>query len=117
MEEIPAACASTSTVYMTQMHCAHPIAMAASPAQQQRCIPRLCDGRAYGALAITEPAAGSDAASLQTAAVRAGDGWSLSGAKTFITTGDRAEIMGVFATVDREAGHRGVTAFLRERKP
>jgi hypothetical protein len=117
MEEITAACASTSTVYMTQMHCAHPIAMAASPAQQQRCIPRLCAGSAYGALAITEPGAGSDAASLQTTAVRAGDGWSLSGAKTFITTGDRAEIMVVFATVDREAGHRGVTAFLVEGQP
>jgi alkylation response protein AidB-like acyl-CoA dehydrogenase len=115
MEEIAAACGSTSTVYMTQMHCAYPILLEGSDEQRARWLPRLCDGSAYGSLAITEPEAGSDVASLRTTARRDGDGYVLSGAKTFITTGDRADVAVVFASTDREARRRGITAFLVER--
>jgi alkylation response protein AidB-like acyl-CoA dehydrogenase len=115
MEEIAAACASTSTVYMTQMHCAYPILLAGDDAQRRRFLPALCDGGAYGALAVTEPEAGSDVASLRTTARRDGDAYVLDGAKSFITTGDRADVVVVFATVDRDAGRDGITAFLVER--
>jgi hypothetical protein len=117
MEEITAACGSTSTVYMTQMHCAHPIALTGSDAQRRRTVPALCSGAAYGSLAVTEPDAGSDVASIRTAAVRQGDSWVVNGTKTFITTGDRADVIVVFATVDRSAGRSGITAFLVEGNP
>lgn len=112
MEEISAACGATSTVYMTQMHCAHPIVLAGTPEQRERYVPGLCAGTLYGSLAVTEPAAGSDVAAMRTVARRDGDAYVLNGAKTFITTGDRADVIVLFATVDRSAGRRGITAFL-----
>ncbi|MEU6137493.1 acyl-CoA dehydrogenase family protein [Nocardioides sp. NPDC047086] len=112
MEEITAACAATSLVFMTQMHAAYPIMTAGSEELQQRYIPGLLDGSAYGSLGITEPGAGSDVSGLTTIAVSTDDGWSLSGQKTFITTGDRADVIICFATVDRSLGRRGITAFV-----
>ncbi len=117
MEEITAACGGTSTVYMTQMHCAHPIALVGTDEQRRRTIPALCSGAAYGSLAVTEPDAGSDVASMRTVAERHGDGWVVNGTKTFITTGDRAEVIVLFATLDRAAGRSGITAFLVEGHP
>ncbi len=114
MEEITAACGSTSTVYMTQMHCAHPIVLAGTPEQCRRYVPGLCDGSLYGSLAVTEPAAGSDVAAIRTVARRDGDDYVLNGSKTFITTGDRADVIVVFATLGRDAGREGATAFLLE---
>lgn len=114
MEEIAAACGATATVYMTQMHAAYPIYLAGTPAQQQRYVPPLCDGRLYGALAISEPDGGSDVAAMRTLARRDGDGYVIDGAKTFITTGDRSGVVVLFATVDRALGRRGITAFLVE---
>ena len=58
LARIAAACGSTSTVYMTQMHCAHPIHLQASREQAETWIPRLCDGSAVGAIALTEPERG-----------------------------------------------------------
>ena len=79
MEEIAAACGSTSTVYMTQMHCAYPILLEGTDEQRARWLPRLCDGTAYGSLGVTEPGAGSDVAALRTVARRDGDDYVLSG--------------------------------------
>jgi alkylation response protein AidB-like acyl-CoA dehydrogenase len=112
MEEITAGCAATSLVYMTQTHAAYPIMIAGSAELAQAHIPKLLSGIAYGALAITEPNAGSDAASLQSVAAPRADGYSLSGSKTFITTGDKADVIVCFATVDRARGRDGVTAFV-----
>ncbi|WP_037357283.1 acyl-CoA dehydrogenase family protein [Amycolatopsis orientalis] len=112
MEEITAGCAATSLVFMTQMHAAYPILLAGSEEMQRRYIPGLLDGSRYGSLGITEPGAGSDAASLATVATPTAQGWSLSGQKTFITTGDRADVIICFATVDRSAGRDGITAFV-----
>jgi alkylation response protein AidB-like acyl-CoA dehydrogenase len=117
MEEVAAGCAATSLVYMTQMHAAYPILLAGSQDLARAYIPGLLDGSRYGSLAITEPSAGSDAASLRTLAVREpGDGeaggYRLTGSKTFITTGDRADVIVCFATVDPSARRRGVTAFV-----
>lgn len=115
MEEIAAACGSTSTVYMTQMHAAHPIELAGTPNQQRRWIPGLCRAQYYGSLAISEPDAGSDVASLRCTARRDGDSYVINGTKTFITTGDRADVIVLFASVAPSEGRRGITAFLVER--
>ncbi|MFN3006920.1 acyl-CoA dehydrogenase family protein [Mycolicibacterium wolinskyi] len=112
MEEITAGCAATSLVFMTQMHVAYPIMLAGSKDLQQRYIPGLLDGSRYGSLGITEPDAGSDVSSLTTTATPTADGWSISGQKTFITTGDRGDVIICFATVDRTAGRNGITAFV-----
>ncbi len=118
MEEITAGCAATSLVYMTQMHAAFPILHAGSPELAHRYVPGLVDGSRYGSLAVTEPGAGSDASSLRTLAVPdVGPGgqataYAVSGSKTFITTGDRADVIICFATVDPRAGRKGVTAFV-----
>jgi alkylation response protein AidB-like acyl-CoA dehydrogenase len=96
------------------MHGAYPILLAGSRDLQERYIPGLLAGTAYGSLAITEPDAGSDVASLTTTATPTDDGWSISGQKTFITTGDRADVIICFASVDRSLGRRGVTAFVVE---
>jgi alkylation response protein AidB-like acyl-CoA dehydrogenase len=116
MEEIAAACGSTSTVYMTQLHCAHPIAIGGSLDQSMRLVPRICSGEAFGALAVSETEAGSDVARMRTVARRDGDEYVIQGAKTFITNGDRASIVVLFATVDPSRGRDGITAFVLERE-
>lgn len=80
-------------------------------AQRQQWLPALCRGEALGCFGLTEPEAGSDAASLTTRAVRKGDRWLLSGAKTFITNGTSAQVALVFARTG-DAGPKGITAFL-----
>lgn len=118
MEEITAGCAATSLIYMTQMHAAYPILHSGGRELARRYVPGLVDGSRYGSLGVTEPEAGSDASSLRTLAVAdAGpDGqvasYAISGSKTFITTGDRADVIICFATVDPAAGRRGITGFV-----
>lgn len=118
MEEITAGCAATSLVYMTQAHAAYPILHAGSPELARTYVPGLVDGSRYGSLGVTEPEAGSDASSLRTRAEpETGPdgrvtGYRISGSKTFITTGDRADVVVCFATLDPRAGRRGITAFV-----
>jgi alkylation response protein AidB-like acyl-CoA dehydrogenase len=116
MEEISAACGATATVYMTQLHCAHPIALGGSLDQSLRLVPQICDGSAYGALAVTETEAGSDVAGMRTVARRDGDEYVINGSKTFITNGDQASIVVLFANTDPARGRDGVTAFVLERE-
>lgn len=112
MEEITAACPSTSMIYMTQTHAGYPILLGGQVEAAAEHIPRLVSGAAYGSLAITEPNAGSDVSSLRTVARPTEDGGhSITGSKTFITTGDRANVIVCFATTDAAAGRAGVTAF------
>ncbi|KAA9163301.1 acyl-CoA dehydrogenase [Amycolatopsis acidicola] len=117
MEEIAAGCAATSLVYMTQMHAAYPIWKAGTEELASRYIPGLLDGTRYGSLGITEPDAGSDAASLKTRAVPRTEhgqvvGYTVIGSKTFITTGDRADVVVCFATVDPAMRRKGITALV-----
>ncbi|BDH56544.1 acyl-CoA dehydrogenase family protein [Tsukamurella sp. PLM1] len=112
LSRIAAACGSTSTVYMTQMHAAHPIHLQGSEEQIQTWVPRLCDGSAIGSIALTEPEAGSDVGAMRTVARREGDHYVINGEKTFISNGDRANVIVLFATVDSSRGKDGVTAFL-----
>ena len=85
-----------------------------TPAQQQRWLAPLLAGEAIGCFALTEPEAGSDAASLQTRAERRGDGFAITGQKRWITNGGVADVAIVFATVDPTLGKNGITAFLVE---
>nr|WP_107060372.1 acyl-CoA dehydrogenase family protein [Streptomyces sp. NRRL F-5123] len=84
-----------------------------SEAQKRHWLPRLTSGEAIGCFGLTEPGTGSDAANLTTRAVRDGDGYVITGGKTFITNGTWADVVLLFARTGTAAdGHRGVSAFL-----
>ncbi len=115
MEELGPYGSIRTVVSAQQSLVATPILHFGTEEQRQRYLPDLATGRIFGAYALTEPGAGSDAGSLQTQAVREGDHWVLSGQKTFITNGNLADLFVVFAQADPSQGHRGITAFLVER--
>jgi alkylation response protein AidB-like acyl-CoA dehydrogenase len=83
---------------------------------KERYMPRLCDGTAIGAHAITEPAGGSDALAMETRALDRGDHYVIDGTKTFITNATVADVVVVYASTKPEAGPLGVTAFLVDRR-
>lgn len=82
---------------------------------KQRYLPRICEGTAIGAHAITEPGSGSDAMSMRTTAVADGDHFVLTGSKTFVSNGPVADLFVVYARTNPKLGAWGVTAFLLER--
>jgi alkylation response protein AidB-like acyl-CoA dehydrogenase len=81
---------------------------------KKKYLPQLAGGR-VGAYALSEASSGSDAFALKTKAVDNGDHWELNGQKLWITNGNEAEIFIVFATVDPDAGYKGITAFIVEK--
>ncbi len=86
-----------------------------TPEQQRRYLPRLASGEMVGAIAMSEPAAGSDLQGIQTTAVREGDHYRINGSKTFITNGWHADLVIVVAKTDPAAGAKGTSLFLVER--
>jgi alkylation response protein AidB-like acyl-CoA dehydrogenase len=114
VEEIAWACASTAVIYLVQYAAGYPIVSHGTEAQKARYLPRLAAGEITAALSISEPGAGSDAASMTTTAVRRGDRYLLNGTKMWVTNGSEAGVITLFATIDRARGHKGVTAFLVE---
>lgn len=113
MEEIAAADGALSTILSVH---STPVSTAllkyGSAQQKEYWLPRLTGGEIIGAFALTEPGAGSDAASLKTKAIRDGDGWILNGSKQFITSGKHGGLTIVFAVTDPAAGKKGMSAFL-----
>ncbi|MDQ3954681.1 MAG: acyl-CoA dehydrogenase family protein [Actinomycetota bacterium] len=90
-----------------------PIWLHGTEEQKRRYLPDLCSGKAIGAMAITEPEAGSDAAAIKTRARRDGDDWVINGSKIFITNGSIADSVIVIAVTDPEAGSGGgISAFI-----
>lgn len=83
--------------------------------QKLKYLPKMCSGEWIGAYGLSEPDAGSDAVSLRTSAVKKGDHYILNGTKMFITNGPIADVIVVFATVDRSKGPKGITAFIVEK--
>jgi alkylation response protein AidB-like acyl-CoA dehydrogenase len=84
-----------------------------TPEQQKKWNPRLASGELLsGAFALSEPEAGSDPAALRTTATKTAKGWRINGTKQWITTGDHAGVMIVWAVTDSAAGHKGITAFI-----
>lgn len=93
----------------------NPILYFGTEEQKKKYIPKLAAGEYLGAFALTEPNAGSDAASLKTRAVRDGDSYILNGSKIFITNGGEADTYIVFAITDPEKGSKGISAFIVEK--
>ncbi len=113
MQEIARADASVAVAVSVTNMVAELIAKVGTDAQRRAFVPALVSGEAVaGAFALSEPQAGSDPAAMATTATRVGDRWRLTGSKAWITSGDRAGVMVVWAVTDAAAGHRGITAFL-----
>ncbi|MQY38451.1 putative acyl-CoA dehydrogenase fadE25 [Streptomyces sp. RB17] len=112
-ESLAQACTEAETALALQGLGAHPVHAHGSPAQREHWLPRVADGGAVAAFALSEPGAGSDAAALSLAAEPDGaDGWRLTGAKCWISNAPEADFYTVFARTTPGAGARGVTAFL-----
>lgn len=113
LEEIAAGDGACSTIMSVHnsVGCV-PILKFGNDAQKQQFLTPLASGQMLGAFALTEPQAGSDASSLKTRARRDGDHYVLNGSKQFITSGQNAGVVIVFAVTDPEAGKRGISAFI-----
>jgi acyl-CoA dehydrogenase len=92
------------------------ITLFGTEAQKKQYLPRVAEGRAIAAFALSEPEAGSDAAAMQCEAKLRGDSYELNGEKTFISNGGIADFYVVFARASESAGSRGITAFIVEAK-
>jgi butyryl-CoA dehydrogenase len=115
IEEISRACASTAVILSAHTSLATwPIYKFGSQAQHDRYLSDMASGRRLGAFALTEPAAGTDAAAGTTTATPHADGYTLNGSKIFITNAPFAEVYVVFAKTDPERGARGISAFIVE---
>jgi alkylation response protein AidB-like acyl-CoA dehydrogenase len=116
IEELAKVCASTaSTIGISVGVGMMAIYLAGTEEQKQRFLPRLISEGGLAAFALTEPDAGSDAASIRTTAVKDGDAYVLNGSKIWITNADVAQVMTVFAVTDPAAGAKGISAFLVEQ--
>lgn len=115
IEQIARASGSVALSYGAHTNlCAKNLYRNGTEEQRKRYLPALCNGSHVGALAITEPEAGSDAVGLQMRAVRDGDDYVLNGTKMFITNGPLADTLIVYAKTDPSANGRGITAFIVE---
>ncbi|MFC6447474.1 isovaleryl-CoA dehydrogenase [Shinella zoogloeoides] len=116
MEEISRASASVALSYGAHSNlCINQIVRNASPAQREKYLPKLISGEHVGALAMSEPGAGSDVVSMKLRAEKRGDRYVLNGNKMWITNGPDADVLVVYAKTDPEAGSRGITAFFIEK--
>jgi len=115
LEEVARVCASTAvTLSVTNSVVAVPIWKHGTDEQKKKYLTRLAHGEILGSFCLTEPQAGSDAAAIQTRAVRDGDFYVLNGTKSWVSSGAHTGVYVVFAKTDASAGARGVTAFLVE---
>ena len=116
MEEISRASASVGLSYGAHSNlCVNQIRRNASQAQKRKYLPKLVSGEYVGALAMSEPGAGSDVVGMRTRAELRGDKYLLNGNKMWITNGPDADVLVVYAKTDADAGPRGITAFLVEK--
>ncbi|MGO2242287.1 MAG: isovaleryl-CoA dehydrogenase [Halomonas sp.] len=116
MEEISRASASAALSYGAHSNlCVNQIKINATPEQKAKYLPKLISGDHVGALAMSEPGAGSDVVSMQLRAKQDGDHYVLNGNKMWITNGPDADVLVVYAKTDPEAGSKGITAFIIEK--
>lgn len=113
VEEIGRGCSSVRTVVsvQTSLVCSA-ILRWGTEAQKMRWLPKLCSGEILGCFGLTEPDTGSDAAKLRTRAQRTATGWTIDGAKMWISMGNHAKLALIFAQTDRSLGHKGLACFL-----
>ncbi|AWV21878.1 Isovaleryl-CoA dehydrogenase [Roseomonas mucosa] len=116
LEEISRASASVGLSYGAHSNlCVNQIRRNGSEAQKQRYLPKLISGEHIGALAMSEPGAGSDVVGMRLRAEKRGDRYVLNGNKMWITNGPDADVLVVYAKTDPEAGPRGITTFVIEK--
>ncbi|WMD19122.1 isovaleryl-CoA dehydrogenase [Achromobacter seleniivolatilans] len=116
MEEISRASASVGLSYGAHSNlCVNQINRNGTAAQKAKYLPKLISGEHVGALAMSEPGAGSDVVSMKLRAEKKGDRYVLNGTKMWITNGPDADTLVVYAKTDPEAHQRGITAFLVEK--
>src|SRR5689334_17345679 len=116
MEEISRASASVGLSYGAHSNlCVNQIKRNGNEAQKKKYLPKLISGEHVGALAMSEPSAGSDVVSMKTRAEKKGDRFVLNGSKMWITNGPVADTLVVYAKTNPEAGPRGMTAFIIEK--
>jgi isovaleryl-CoA dehydrogenase len=116
MEEISRASASVGLSYGAHSNlCVNQIRRNGTAAQKAKYLPKLISGEHVGALAMSEPGAGSDVVSMTLRAERRGDAFVLNGSKMWITNGPDADVLVVYAKTDPAAGAKGITAFLVEK--
>src|SRR5476649_273730 len=116
MEEISRASGAVGLSYGAHSNlCVNQLALNASDTQKQQYLPKLISGEHVGALAMSEPGAGSDVVSMQLKAVRHGDCYVLDGRKMWITNGPEADVLVVYAKTAPDAGSRGISAFIIEK--
>jgi isovaleryl-CoA dehydrogenase len=116
MEEISRASAAVGLSYGAHSNlCVNQIRRNGTEVQRRKYLPKLISGEHVGALAMSEPGAGSDVVSMRTRADKKGDRYILNGSKMWITNGPVADTMVVYAKTDRTAGARGITAFIIEK--
>jgi isovaleryl-CoA dehydrogenase len=116
MEEISRASASVGLSYGAHSNlCVNQIFKNGTEAQKSRYLPKLCSGEHIGALAMSEPNAGSDVVSMKLKAQREGHNYILNGNKMWITNGPDAHTYVIYAKTDSDAGSKGITAFIVER--
>ena len=116
MEEISRASASVGLSYGAHSNlCVNQIMRNGTDAQRGRYLPKLISGEFIGALAMSEPDAGSDVVSMKLRAVAKGDRYVLNGSKMWITNGPDADVLVVYAKTDPDAGPKGITAFIVEK--
>jgi isovaleryl-CoA dehydrogenase len=116
LEEVSRASASVGLSYGAHSNlCVNQIYRNGTEAQRRKYLPGLISGESVGALAMSEPNAGSDVVSMKLRAERKGDRYMLNGSKMWITNGGDADVLVVYAKTDLEAGPRGITAFIIEK--
>ena len=116
MEEISRASGGIGLSYGAHSNlCLNQLRKNASEAQKHKYLPKLCSGEHVGALAMSEPGAGSDVVSMKLRADLRGDHYVLNGNKMWITNGPDADVLIVYAKTDANAGSRGITAFIIEK--
>jgi len=116
MEEISRTSASVGLSYGAHSNlCVNQISRNGTDEQKSRYLPKLISGEHVGALAMSEPGAGSDVISMKLRAKKRGDSYLLNGNKMWITNGPDADVLVVYAKTDPDAGPRGITAFLVEK--
>jgi acyl-CoA dehydrogenase len=110
-EELAAACAGVTTAANANELALTPLHLAASDEQKKKFIPPIAREGGFAAFCVTEPGAGSDVVSMRTRAVKHGNEYVLNGTKHFITNGDVAQLLTVFAVTEPEKKHRGMSLF------
>jgi len=111
LKEISKACPSTGVIFATTSHCCYPIVKFGTHEQKEKFLPLFLEG-ALGAISMTESHAGSDVRSMKSTAVKTSDGYLINGIKTFVTSGDVADVFSVFLKIKENGETLGLSPFV-----